>query len=120
MREFISVTKALADENRVRILMALRHGELCACQIQELLQLAPSTTSKHLHILYQARLADFRKDGRWVHYRLPEPAPGWEFITETLTWLDKNLKDDPVIQADNERLKTLRAMNREELCRLSV
>jgi len=119
MREFIAVTKAVADDNRVRIIMALRHGEMCACKIQELLQLAPSTTSKHLHILYQARLVDYRKVGRWVHYRLPETAPGWEFITETLAWLDSNLKDNPRIQADNEKVKSLRKMNQEELCSLS-
>ncbi len=116
MREFIAVTKALADENRVRVLMALRHGELCACQIQELLQLAPSTTSKHMQILYQARMVESRKVGRWVHYRLPEPVPGWEFITESLDWLERNLKDTSIIQADDERLKSLRAKNRQELC----
>jgi DNA-binding transcriptional ArsR family regulator len=38
----------LADENRIRVVMALRGGELCACQITELFGLAPSTMSKHL------------------------------------------------------------------------
>ena len=33
MRELMNVTKALADENRVRTLLALREGELCVCQI---------------------------------------------------------------------------------------
>jgi len=54
MREFMKVTKALADPNRVRMLLALREQELCACQITELFGLAPSTMSKHLSILYQA------------------------------------------------------------------
>ena len=45
MREFLNITKALADENRVRTLLALRQGELCVCQITELLALAPSTVS---------------------------------------------------------------------------
>jgi DNA-binding transcriptional ArsR family regulator len=40
MREFMAVAKALADENRVRMLLALRGGELCVCQITELLGLA--------------------------------------------------------------------------------
>ena len=68
MRAFMSLTKALADPNRVRLLLALRGGELCACQITELFGLAPSTMSKHLSILYQAGLVDSRKNGRWVHY----------------------------------------------------
>jgi hypothetical protein len=36
MREFMAITKALADPNRVRILLALRRRELCVCQITEL------------------------------------------------------------------------------------
>ena len=72
MREFMSITKALADENRVRILMALRDGELCVCQITELFGYAPSTVSKHLSILFQARLVESRKDGRWIYYQLPD------------------------------------------------
>ena len=71
MREFMSISKALADANRVRMVLALREQELCACQLTELFGLAPSTMSKHLSILYQARLVNTRKDGRWVYYSLP-------------------------------------------------
>ena len=57
----MEVTKALADETRVRMLLALQGGELRVCQITELFKLAPSTISKHLSILYQAQLVDSRK-----------------------------------------------------------
>ncbi|HLB05420.1 MAG TPA: metalloregulator ArsR/SmtB family transcription factor [Thermodesulfobacteriota bacterium] len=75
MRNFISVTKALSDENRVRILLMLCEGELCVCRIIEVLGLAPSTVSKHLSVLHQAHLTNGRKDGRWMYYRLSEDAP---------------------------------------------
>src|SRR3972149_9935915 len=71
MRDFMAVTKALADENRVRLLLALRKRELCLCQLIELVQLAPSTVSKHMSILKEAGLVDCRKEGRWMYYRLP-------------------------------------------------
>lgn len=58
--------------NRVRPLMALDGRELCVCQIIELLGLAPSTVSKHMSILKQARLVEIRKNGRWAYYRLAE------------------------------------------------
>jgi ArsR family transcriptional regulator len=61
MREFVNITKALSDSNRVRTLLALRKGELCVCQITELFGLAPSTISKHLSILAQAGLVESRK-----------------------------------------------------------
>ena len=70
MWDFMAVTKALADENRVRMLLALQKQELCVCQIIELVKLAPSTVSKHMSILRAARLVDARKDGRWMFYRL--------------------------------------------------
>ena len=63
MREFMAITRALADPNRVRILLALRRGELCVCQITELFGLAPSTVSKHLSILHHAGLIQSRKIG---------------------------------------------------------
>ena len=68
MIEFLNVTKALAEENRLRILLALGVEELCVCQIIELLELAPSTVSKHMSVLKQARMVDSRKDGRWTYY----------------------------------------------------
>ena len=70
MWDFMAVTKALADENRVRMLLALQKQELCVCQIIELVKLAPSTVSKHMSILRSAHLVDARKDGRWMYYRL--------------------------------------------------
>ena len=70
MRDFMDIAKALAEENRVRILCLLRKQELCVCQVIEVLGLAPSTVSKHLSVLYQARLIDSSKQGRWVFYNL--------------------------------------------------
>ncbi|MGA9236606.1 MAG: metalloregulator ArsR/SmtB family transcription factor, partial [Desulfobacterales bacterium] len=70
MRHLVRTTKALADATRIRILGALQGRELCVCQLIELLGLAPSTVSKHLSILRNARLIDSRKEGRWMYYRL--------------------------------------------------
>ena len=69
MLDFMAIAKALADENRVRLLLALQKQELCVCQLIELMGLAPSTVSKHMSILKQARLVEARKQGRWVYYR---------------------------------------------------
>ena len=58
LREVLEIHKAISDSNRLRALIALNGKELCVCQITELLQLAPSTVSKHLSILKQARLVE--------------------------------------------------------------
>jgi DNA-binding transcriptional ArsR family regulator len=116
MREFSAITKALADETRVRLLMALANGELCVCQLTELVKLAPSTVSKHMAILRQAGLVESRKDGRWIYYRQPEdrvlPAAG-----RALSWTRQALADDAQIANDQRTLKTILKTDPEVLCR---
>jgi ArsR family transcriptional regulator len=116
MRALMHITKALADERRVRTLLALRQGELCVCQITELFGLAPSTISKHLSILHQAGLVDSRKDGRWIYYRLPQNGPA-AAARDAIRWLEKASADDPVIAEDSQRLKKILCLDPVELCK---
>ena len=116
MREFMNIAKALADANRVRVLLALQAGELCACQITELLGLAASTMSKHLSILYQAQLVQTRKEGRWVYYSLPgTDAPA--SVHAALEWVMSTLAGSNQAAADAARLKTILQIDPTELCR---
>ncbi len=116
MREILDVTKALADGNRLRVLMALAGGELCVCQIVELLHLAPSTTSKHMSILRQARLVESRKDGRWMYYRLPDrDAP--KAVKGAVAWVRRHLAESPRIVQDRKELKRILSMDPEEICK---
>ncbi len=114
MKEFMNITKALGDENRVRILMFLRNGEMCVCQIIEMIDLAPSTVSKHLSILRQAGLIDCRKAGRWVHYRLAEESD--QMVMSVLSWLVESLSSDRRIQEDDQKLQQVKVTCLEELC----
>ncbi len=116
LRAALRVTKALADAQRVRILMMLQKSELCVCQIVEVLGLAPSTVSKHLSILAAADLVVSRKKGRWAYYRLPDSAAGAR-PQPPLDWLGKALKDDPQMRADREKLAAVVARRPEDLCR---
>jgi DNA-binding transcriptional ArsR family regulator len=116
MRELMAVLKALADENRVRIVAVLRSQELCVCQIVELLGLAPSTVSKHMAILKQARLVESRKEGRWMFYRLAKEEATAEAIKMT-SLLSQLLVDDRQTREDAKRLKIILQMDTEILCR---
>ena len=115
MRELMAITKALADENRVRILLFLRGGELCVCEIIKVLGLAPSTVSKHLSILHQAGLVEMRKEGRWIYYSLPgnEASP---VVSSTIHWIKRALSEDKQVIEDEKRLKVMRSIPIEELC----
>jgi len=112
----MTITKALSDENRVRILLALDSRELCVCQITELLGLAPSTVSKHMSILANARLVEGRQKGRWRYYRLVgDEAP--DSVREVIDWTLKSLSKTPEIRQDAERLKEILKLNPEVLCK---
>lgn len=115
MRILTAMTKALADESRLRILNALRDRELCVCQVIELLGLAPSTVSKHLSILRQAGLVDSRKEGRWMHYRLPAAPP--PLVCELLAWVLPSVAATDVGREDDLRLAQILKHDKEDLCK---
>lgn len=116
MREFMAITKALSDSNRVRILLALKNGELCVCQITELFGFAPSTISKHLSILHQAGLILSRKTERWVYYRLPEKtAPS--SVREAIDWVQKSVSRTQEATADSRKLREILATDLAEICK---
>ena len=115
MLDFISITKALSDENRVRALMMLRDGELCVCQLIEMLGLAPSTVSKHMSILRQVRLVEARKEGRWMFYRLADgDAP--QCVLEAVQWVQNAIAKDKQIVADHKQVKRVSKLDRGKLC----
>jgi len=110
---------ALSDPNRLRALAALRDGELCVCQIIALLELAPSTVSKHMAILRQAGLVASRKEERWVYYRLPdEEAP--VTVREALGWALDSLQRDPQVREDRRHLQSILKTDPGELCRIQM
>lgn len=113
--DIATIAQALADENRVRALMALRKQELCVCQLICLLDLAPSTVSKHMTILKQAGLVEARKTARWVYYRLAE-TPDRSEITIALRWVLDSLARASETRADDRRLREILAMELDEIC----
>ncbi len=116
MFEIMAVTKAMADETRVRLLAALEGGEMCVCQLIDLVGLAPSTVSKHLSILRAARLIQGRKQGRWMYYRLAD-GQSPEVVKSSLGWLLKNIKQSHRILEDRQRLEEIMKTDPELLCR---
>ena len=69
-----AVFKALSNEHRIRILEALRDGELCACEIQVVLDAPQSTVASHLRELKDAGLVNTRRRGKWTYYRIGDTA----------------------------------------------
>jgi ArsR family transcriptional regulator len=70
----LTMFKALANQHRIRILEALRDGELCACELQVVLDAPQSTVASHLRELKDAGLVKTRRQGKWTYYRIGDTA----------------------------------------------
>jgi ArsR family transcriptional regulator len=113
LKNFIKVMKALSDPNRVKIIKILQQKSMCVCEIQGALELAQPTVSKHLKILEEANLVDYRKDGLWVNYYLSDGKYS-PYVASLLGNLKHWLNDDPEIA---ELVGRVPLLNREELCK---
>lgn len=64
------IFKALADENRIRILKLLQNGEKCGCVLLDDLKITQPTMSHHMKILCDSEIVVGRKEGKWVYYSI--------------------------------------------------
>jgi ArsR family transcriptional regulator len=70
--KYIDILKALADYNRLAIMCYLRNGTRCVCEIEKILSVSQSATSKHLNRLRMVGLIAAEKKAQWVHYGIPD------------------------------------------------
>ena len=113
MKSFIKVMKALSDTNRVKIIKLLNQKEMCVCELQFALHISQPSVSKHLKILENAGLVDYRKDGLWVNYSLTDGKSS-PYAASLLGNLKHWLENDPEIADLIDKIPTI---NREEICR---
>lgn len=80
--ELAIVFSALADHHRIRALRfiacrgsaeaAADDEPVCACHVQDRLDLSQPATSYHMRVLRETGLVTAEKRGRWVHYRISQ------------------------------------------------
>jgi ArsR family transcriptional regulator len=68
--DYAYLMKVLADETRLRILVMLTKGELCACKILEEFKITQPTLSHHMKTLKNSGLVKSRREGVWMKYTL--------------------------------------------------
>ena len=80
--------KVFGDTTRIKIMFALFESELCVCAIAELLGMEQSAISHQLKILKNAKLVNFRRDGKTNNYFLADDhvrtiiGQGFDHLTE--------------------------------------
>jgi ArsR family transcriptional regulator len=112
LKKITRVLKALADENRVRILYLLNEKKgLCVCEIREIIGLSQPTISSHLKVLENNELVTFNKDGKWVNYSMN---PDLDIkLKQALKSIFSMIKTDSEVKEDRNRVHKI---NRKKLC----
>lgn len=114
MDELVNTARALADPTRVRVLAALRGGELCVCELSDALGVAQSTLSTHLQVIRETGLVRTRRQGRWVYYALEPRAKHW--LRAVWGCFAGRLEQNPLVRRDAGRLKKRLAEREEGAC----
>lgn len=73
LKQVRTIFAALADEQRLKILLTLEAGkELCVCDVAHVLGASVSATSHHLRKLRDLGILEDRSDGKMTYYSLRE------------------------------------------------
>ena len=70
--ELAGFFKVYGDTTRIKILWTLLEGELCVCDLAEILGMSQSAISHQLRLLKEKKLVRNRKEGRTVYYSLAD------------------------------------------------
>lgn len=114
VQDLTLAAKAFADPTRVRVLAALRPGELCVCELADSLTVTQSTLSTHLRVIRDAGLVSARKQGKWMYYAI---APGaGRLVAMLFDYFAVSLKQDKALVKDGQRLQRRLAMRDHGAC----
>ena len=68
----VDLFKALAEENRLKILALLLNQEQCVCNLETQLNMNQSNVSRHLIALKQCGIVESSKSAQWAYYKISE------------------------------------------------
>jgi len=97
------IYRCFCELPRLRILNLLRHGPLCVCHLQEILQEPQVKISKHLAYLRTSGLVECRRRANWSIYSLASRPSA--ILEQNLKCLQDLQSEDPVFKADFKRLR---------------
>ncbi|MFL6231422.1 MAG: ArsR/SmtB family transcription factor [Pyrinomonadaceae bacterium] len=94
--------RALADRTRLRLINLMDGGEVCVCFFVQVLGVSQPKISRHLAYLRRVGVVASRREGKWMHYRVVEPAGETKarVFGEVRAWL----REEPEMRRDRERL----------------
>lgn len=112
LRSFVEQLKAVSHPLRLRVLALLGAGELCVCQVAEVLEIPMSSASEALRELRRAGFVTERREGRWVKVSL---VPEGE-ASGLLKGLLEEAGSLPEMQEDRRRARKIGTLPVQAVC----
>ena len=103
--DFAVFFRALADRTRLRLLNLIGDSEVCVCYFVDILKTSQPKVSRHLAYLRDAGIVNARRDGKWMHYRIVEPADptAQRMLRDVLEWLNS----DEAMKSERGKLESI-------------
>ena len=87
------IAKAIAHPVRIAVVDFLKDGPQCVCDIAEFVGSERSNVSRHLSVMANAGILEYRKEGLKVIYKLKTPCI-LDFFSCTTACLKQQFKDN--------------------------
>jgi DNA-binding transcriptional ArsR family regulator len=71
--DLAGLLQTISQPARLQILLAIGEGETCVCHLESTFGWRQAYLSQHLMALRKAGLLEGRREGRFIHYRIPDP-----------------------------------------------
>ena len=110
MDNIVQFLKMMSDKNRIRIVVLLEQRPMCVCELAYILGVTQPSVSRHLKKMKTVNLIGDVKDGLWTNYFLIKDSDFFKKIRPCLKYW---LRDEPIVKADLEKMKTV---ERTKIC----
>jgi ArsR family transcriptional regulator len=111
MRNIVTVTRALGDETRWRIVRLVRDEALCVCELADILGMPQSSVSSHVQVIRKAGLLESEKCEKWTYFRITR-----EFLPLVRSLAKFFAQDEAAFFPDDPRKAASRLCERENSC----
>lgn len=105
METLLNGLRAAGEHTRLRLLALLARNELTVSELTWILGQSQPRVSRHLKLLYEAKLVSRIQEGSWVFYRLADGGPAARLVDALVALIPA---DDADLARDYQRLEAVK------------
>lgn len=106
MKKILKILDTLSEETRMRVFLLLINGDLCVCELVNILNMKQARISHIMKKLNDAGLANSKRDGKWIIYSAKPEALKLGVVKGILDDLKISMSDlKKMRKCKNDRIK---------------